>query len=463
MTSYSDWDRISVPLFSIDLDAENPRFDSVPESQNEIVDILLGKEFKLLDLVHSIFTRGFTPLDNIIVYEDQNSGSYVVLEGNRRIAALKLLLNPALARNDALEKKLNKWSAQLQEDQKKELSQLEVVVAPSRRSADKLLLSRHTMTPIESWSPVMQAKFVYERANAIGFGKASQDLAIPPDELQKFIHRYHYYNLAKHYLGDEFDHKKLPVTNLERLLQASDVKEYLGIEDGEHGKLSITSGKEEFKKSFGTIIDAVVNKDIDSRAINKADDATAWVKQNIKRPQASQQKTPFDKLYAKPSLKSRAQPDDKPRPSNRLFPNDLGCPDNNSRLGTITNELKKLNLNTCPNAVAVLYRTFLEIACWRYIEYKDLVSEYRKHQNAGGNRAKGELSNALGFLSNQNNNALPGNLAKAVAQFSSKGFFTLRTLHEYTHNAEMVVTPKDLRDFWGQTEGFVRHIMKRGD
>lgn len=465
MTTYSDWERIEIPTLSIDLDVENPRFFRTCTSQNDVIDILLHGKFDIVKLGKSIASLGFTPLDNIIVYHDANSRNYVVLEGNRRITALKLLLNPNLAKVKSVEKCFIQLSDGLSVNQKKDFLQIEVIVAPSRRAADKLLLNRHTTTPIKSWSPIMQAQFVYERVQEHGTGKASQDLSISSDELKKFINRYHYFKLAEHLLGQEFDRNEFNITTLERVLGAQGVKEYLGVHEEETVGLSTNSDKDDFEKSFKRIANAVSSNETDSRKFNKAAEILSWIKK-IKKPKKSPKRTSFEQLY---SSKRPAKPNPSRSPSSasappltKLFPKDLECEDSNSRLIKITEELTKLGLKQYPNAVAVLFRVFLEIACLRFIEYNDLNTGFQRHKNTVGNKSKGDIANAMGFLADQNNSALPQNLARVVAQLKNKDFFaSLSTIQEFVHNPEMIPTETDLRDLWEQTETFIRHIMKR--
>jgi len=59
----------------------------------------LAREADVQELVTAIGTQGFLPFDEMIATEEpKNSGKYVVLEGNRRLAALKILTDPKLAK-----------------------------------------------------------------------------------------------------------------------------------------------------------------------------------------------------------------------------------------------------------------------------------------------------------------------------------------------------------------------------
>lgn len=467
MAIYTEWERVTLGLFTIDLDLFNPRLEAEPLTQNDILDILLDKRFKIIDLAKSIAAIGFTPLDNIIVYLDEKTGRYTVLEGNRRIAALQLLLNPKLARNPMLERTFEKIASLISESEKKALREIDVIVAPNRHSADKLLLNRHTTKPIESWTPIMQAKFVYERAENVGFGKAVHELSISQDDFRKFIRRYQYYKLSQFLLERDFVENKFPITSLERLLDVPDIRTYLGMEQSEQGELSISSNSVEFREAFESIVNAVKDGGVTSRTLNSRSEAIDWIKKNILKPKTSNKNTPIKDFYQKPFVSSSStspppSPEPRPAPPTKLFPENLECECASPRLKSITDELKKMPLSRYPNAIAVAYRTFLEVACWEFIQYKDLGDRFATFKNRKNNSAKGDLANALGFLGDQSNNVLPKNLARAIGRFKNKeNFNSISTMQEYSHNTSMVPTKSDLIDIWSLTEEFVRYILRR--
>ena len=90
-----------VPLQDLYLDPNNPRFvdlhseyvpdDRVPDPVvQETALSILNSRFGLDRLRLSISVNGYLPVDRIIV-RDIGGGKYVVLEGNRRIAAAKTI------------------------------------------------------------------------------------------------------------------------------------------------------------------------------------------------------------------------------------------------------------------------------------------------------------------------------------------------------------------------------------
>jgi hypothetical protein len=105
----------SVSIDDLLLDPNNPRFaedfsdgntipdSEVEEKQTEILDHLRGADsvsgddpddfrYGLDELMKSMWSIGFVPIDQIVVRKLENSKKYLVIEGNRRVSAAKLVL-----------------------------------------------------------------------------------------------------------------------------------------------------------------------------------------------------------------------------------------------------------------------------------------------------------------------------------------------------------------------------------
>ncbi len=79
------------------LDGENPRLkDPVQRQQDAIDGLIEAVGPKLLKLAQDILENGSNPCDLVMVFPTDGE-KFVVAEGNRRVAALKLLANPSLA------------------------------------------------------------------------------------------------------------------------------------------------------------------------------------------------------------------------------------------------------------------------------------------------------------------------------------------------------------------------------
>src|SRR5712692_6893993 len=83
-------------LADLRLDGVNPRHPPEEGQRETIAALLREGGTKLAELTRDIAEYGLSPMEPLLVTPLDKS-SYVTLEGNRRIAALKLLVNPALA------------------------------------------------------------------------------------------------------------------------------------------------------------------------------------------------------------------------------------------------------------------------------------------------------------------------------------------------------------------------------
>lgn len=136
----------------LSLDRHNPRFGlSEAVDETEALKILV-ETADLKELWNSISERGFEKFEPLVVTEED--GALVVLEGNRRLAAVKLLLNPELLTKDSPRKKIPEISAEKLETCKS----LPVVVVKDREAAAGYIGFKHVNGPAR-WSSLAKARF----------------------------------------------------------------------------------------------------------------------------------------------------------------------------------------------------------------------------------------------------------------------------------------------------------------
>lgn len=88
------------------LDLDNPRLQTgsdLPSANQDEVIKALAEIAALDELVTSICTNQYLNLEPLIVWGPSDTGPFTVLEGNRRIAALRLITNPDLAEEVGVE------------------------------------------------------------------------------------------------------------------------------------------------------------------------------------------------------------------------------------------------------------------------------------------------------------------------------------------------------------------------
>ncbi len=132
------------------LDLRNPRltgFDAMDEPQ--VIERLVAAE-DLQELIDSISANGFVPLEPLIVTEE--GGDLVVLEGNRRLAAVRVLLDDELRRTVGVARK------EVPAELLGTLFELPVLEVPNREAARQLIGFKHINGP-QKWSSYAKSQF----------------------------------------------------------------------------------------------------------------------------------------------------------------------------------------------------------------------------------------------------------------------------------------------------------------
>jgi hypothetical protein len=145
----------SLPVGSLHLDRLNPRLpeDQQGRSESEILSYLYDKEV-LEELAQSMVDNGFFTHEPLIVVDEDSQ--LVVVEGNRRFAALSILLQTPIAREADLEFDLKN---PLVDPRKEDLQTIPCWVAASRAEVRKFLGFRH-IGGIRKWSPEAKARYL---------------------------------------------------------------------------------------------------------------------------------------------------------------------------------------------------------------------------------------------------------------------------------------------------------------
>ena len=175
---FSKWPTQSTKITRLRLDPENPRLATSvkrPTQQELIADLLEHEE--VMDLVRDIARQGYFPNESLVAIRD--GANTIVIEGNRRLAALKLLLNPELA-PDAYQKRIRQHAERHQHA----IQKVQVVLAPSRTAAVPLLIARHNGEPVKRWTTIMQARFLQSRIDhGLGIDEVAEETGLERAEI----------------------------------------------------------------------------------------------------------------------------------------------------------------------------------------------------------------------------------------------------------------------------------------
>ena len=213
---------ISLPIEDLRLDLKNPRILDASNQRDALQKVILDQDAKLVSLAESIVEDGLNPMDRFLaIASDVEPGKYIALEGNRRLAALKVLRNPSvLAGMDvrsALVKKLEELASLFDPSS---VPALDCYVIPSREDGAMWINQRHTGENdgrgIVDWSGVASARFRGSdpALQALDFVTSRGSLTATEKEAIS---------------------KRFPITTLDRLLSTPAVRSLIGVE--------ITGGK----------------------------------------------------------------------------------------------------------------------------------------------------------------------------------------------------------------------------
>lgn len=190
MTRKQEHQRLSPEV--LQLDPENPRFprSARGKSQAETLGLLIDR-FKLDELADSILASGYLSFDPLVGFPfPEDPSKIVIAEGNRRLATLKLLLNPDLAADPTQHAKWKTFADRLHPDQKRQIREVPVEVFETRddHELSAYIGFRH-VTGVLKWPAVEKAGFIAHLVDLHGWD--FQRVARRLGSYAKHVERHH--------------------------------------------------------------------------------------------------------------------------------------------------------------------------------------------------------------------------------------------------------------------------------
>lgn len=157
------WDPEPIEVERLLLDPNNPRLAEygieASSTQDEVLDVL-WKKMAVDEIAISIAANGYFPYEPVFA-EPIKNGKYVVIEGNRRLAAVMLLVDLA-----AQERINAQGLPKLSEAEKKALSRIPVIKC-DRENLWEYLGFRHVNGP-QNWESFAKAEYIAWVHNELG-------------------------------------------------------------------------------------------------------------------------------------------------------------------------------------------------------------------------------------------------------------------------------------------------------
>ena len=459
--------KLTLKLSNLYLDLKNPRYEE-QRSQNEALNTIAGEQKeKLLVLLRDIIAHGLNPSDIPIVMPDKERVTgYVVLEGNRRIAALKLFKKPAILVNTSLRQKYSKLN-----DKHKDgvVKSIECLVVDSREEANLWIERKHegemNGAGTVRWDNVQKSRFLASKTGKdskavqlIDFMKAATDGD------KEFMEQ----------LG------KVSATNLERLISTPEVCSDLGLVYN-HGEFSSKYVWEEVLKGLKAIVKRLSQDDFNVSQIYLKDDRLkfmdsippeelpdnskrtndTWKLKDFTSDVRNQGNTESDDEAETPNDENQSS-NKHQRPTKRwkFVPESLTLTIPNDRSNRIFGEMKQMSHLTMPNACAVMMRVFVELSVDCYMETFDLL----KHGSLTGAKdprdLKQKVNEVMNHLkqTNRADDAMNKGMKTVIKQDNS--IFSIDTMNAYVHNGDFNPIPENLMLSWDNIQPFVNALWK---
>lgn len=375
-----DWPIKRLSIRGLYLDPMNPRLNSrrTAVSQSEIIAELIDNN-DLMSLVKSISETGYLQGELILATKENNKT--LILEGNRRVAALKLLRNPDLAPPSAriAAKKLSR-AAGFTSDPK-----VPVMMAPDRQAVFRFLAARHMGEAVKGWTTANQARFIAEqKVPEESIDTFAARTSIPKADVRRMIYANTVHKLVLSLTLDDWAQlhvrsSSFPLSTLMRIFESGEGRRWLGIDKQDDGEIRFGSKYEDFELALEQIVYDLLQRPgeprprLDSRVINNEEGVRRYLSQHerIKPSLSRGRKATSGNILKK---KSQERPSPPPRPAlqkpqlTSILSKSVTCGYSDGRVAAIFAELKSVKLIRSPNTSAIMFRTLLDLALARYLE-----------------------------------------------------------------------------------------------
>ena len=355
------------------LDTGNYRTGKQDDQREAIRALIEEQKHKLVNLAKDIIENGLSPLETVMVYAvPGEKNRYIVVEGNRRIAAIKLATQPDLAADTTWHNAFKRLHKLLPGQVPKKIV---CKVADSKEEAFPWIQRRHDTglkgAGLEPWSTIATYR-----------AHAAQGKSAPEYDALEFVlaHGQLDADVEERVMGQDF-----PITNLKRLVDSSYVSEQLELDRGDPS-LTTTANKKwvlAMLRDFVTTISRETHEDgkpFSVKDIYDTNDQKKFFNKIVhKHPKPSRGAKRWT-INANTSVSDteRGQPKRKKpnRPTSerkKLVPKNTNVLPPMGRANDILHELRRYEVETCRNAVSVLFRVFLEFSVEAYMARRAVI------------------------------------------------------------------------------------------
>jgi hypothetical protein len=447
-----------IPLTDIFLDVHNPRLKSELNHENTaIVDFFLDPNNKVLALAKDIAEFGIDPSQRAIVMraDDGDDETYIVLEGNRRICALKILSAPEILNGSIPENKQRTINKLAEQFRKHSIDVLDCAVVDNRTEADRWLQLRHTGqnsgVGVVEWDAELKARYLTRLTQGKHIGVQVLDIVDAHGLLSE---------KAKKSDKKVFD-------AIRRMVTDADAQRVLGYQII-NNKLHSYFPADEVAKALTKIVEDFKTGAKNTNDIHSKKNRTDYLKEFKKanKPDPAKKKSELRELDSgnvvtdaqKKATKPRRQPAQKDRPY--IVPSEFRLSIPHHRLSLIYGELRKLRFEGNVNAIGVMFRAFLEMSIDEFVSNKNITVKVRRGTWPS---LMDKVLAVADYLENLSTGAWSSGKLRPVRKFASISHVqgtNVDTLHAWVHDRNFSPAPIELRTAWNNLEPFIKRLWE---
>lgn len=418
---------------------ENYRFDPV-DNQEEAIDLMLEeKGDEIINLAKHIYEYGLDKARDSRVLEIKKE-LFLVLDGNRRVTAIKCLQNPYIVKNESLR---NKFLKILKGSDSVPL-EINCFIYRNEGEAAEWIKLDHTGKNVgigqDPWEPSAKERFDYKFG-----GKVSPAMQV--------------LNLFEQETNRAIGKKALKISTVNRIISNPESRSYLGI-DVRGGNVVLTATKKEVIDHLDKLFNKIIVDDVAVKEVYHVPDSIKFMKDLFgDKPKVLSKitaVTPTGGIKIAPA-KLKSLP--KTGSRNTLIPKSCILRIHEPKINNIYHELKSIQLDVGTNAIGVLFRVFLETSL-DYYASKFGISFGSKTKLAGKvTKVTNDLEKRKFATSQQ---------LKDIRSVTNKGvsILSIDYFHEYVHSFKTQPVPVDLIYKWDNLQEFFEilwgEVSKKG-
>jgi hypothetical protein len=436
----------SLKIDELLLDLVNPRTREVQSQRDALQGVISDQKNRLTALAEDIAEHGLNPADRLLVMHQRSPKGYVTLEGNRRVATLQILKNPAvlsgLTVTPAMRKRLEAASKKFSASKVEPIPCFSFV---KREDARRWIEMRHTGQGagegIVGWSGIATARFRGSSPALQAIDLVKRFGTLTDDERDKI--------------------ESISISVIDRIMGSKALKDAIGVKTSKDILYSLIRA-DELIKPLTYLIRQILNGNLTNRTINTKKDQSEFIKKIPSEflPDLTQtiDETPADS-FTQSDFSSKPKKRSKRSPSvqKTIWPRSFNINASVDRVTDIFKELKILEVEKCKNSISVLMRIILEMSADEYMDNNNISRRKGPPAYERDKTLSEKVSEVCAHLisSGVKKHKLSP-VTKSINNPNSPLFHDL--LNQYVHNAYHNPSPGELRSGASTLKVFLEHV-----